>query len=159
MHGSRNGDEDRQECERCPGDHVINLADTGRVDDIFADNQSKDDQSTLQETCACQDVDERCNRSGHDRDQSVKKTYLGLRSILRECHDLAELFIDILGVHTDDDLILTAGLDDLDNAGLLLDFLSNFITGLFFQDQTQTSRAVSSAENIRLTNQVFDIRG
>ena len=62
-------------------------------------------------------------------------------------------------MHTDDDLILTAGLDDLDNAGLLLNFLSNLITGLFFQDQTQTSRAVSGAENIRLTDQVFDIRG
>ena len=60
-------------------------------------------------------------------------------------------------MHTNDDLILTAGLYDLNDTGLTLDLLSNLITRIFLQKQTQSRRAVRCRCNIRLANNVLNV--
>ena len=52
------------------------------------------------------------------------------------------MLVHILGVSSYDDLVLTACLNDLNNAGHLLDFLCHGLVRSFFQDKTQSGGAV-----------------
>ena len=83
MPGSCHRDKDRQEGERRPGNHVIDLICTGCRD---IDEQSDNDQKTLQKTGSCQNINERGNTAGHHGDDTVEQALFYFRSILRECH-------------------------------------------------------------------------
>ena len=67
------------------------------------------------------------------------------------------MFIYILGMGADDDLILAAGLDDLDNSGHLFNFLSNGFVGVLLQNETKPGCAMCCSDNVAFTKSILDV--
>ena len=67
------------------------------------------------------------------------------------------MFIYILGMGADDDLILAAGLDDLNNAGHLFNFLSNGFVGVPLQNETKSGSAMCCSDNVAFTKSILDV--
>ena len=118
--GTCHCNKDRQEGERSPGDHVIDLV-CACAGDI--NKQTNNDQNTLQKTCSCQYIYEWGDTAGHHCDDTVDQAFFNFRGFLGESHHTCQMLVYILGMGADDNLILSACLNNLDNSRHLLNFL------------------------------------
>ena len=152
--GACHCDEDRQEGEGSPGNHVIELVCTGARN---IDKQPDDDKNTLQKTGSSQYIYERCDTAGHHCDYTIDQAFLDFGSVLRECHHTGQVLIYILGMGADDDQILSACLNDLYNGRHLLNFLSYGFVRSLFQDKTKSGSAVCCGQNVAFADSIFNV--
>ena len=142
------------------------LDDSGQLVEVaFVKITLKADEVQLHALLSCGDAEVVVDKAVRDKplafseilNDLVGDTDLCRRSILVEGHDLAELFVDILRMHTDDDLILSARFHDLDNAGHTLDLLSDLVTRIFLEEQTQSRRTMCCTGDIRFAYSILNI--
>lgn len=69
------------------------------------------------------------------------------------------MLINILGMCADNDLILTAGLQDLDDSGHLFNFLCNGLVGGPLQHQAKSGGAVGRGDDVAFADGILDIGG